>query len=214
MAKEMSEDHVRLLWAAVFYLLALAAQISGYTNVWVAVGLAGFATLFAFVPCWHQASRWHRQRLSRGKRSLEPSHLIWAGAVGAIISIAMMLGGVVWQEYSGPPPAQTAQNTQQKTFTTLGIGTALLPHRETIQWNEIFGTTRAVDLMFALFLDGTGPEDRSIRLQDAFIESASHGDVIHMQVVGTDNPLDEPFPIAGNYSRREGWSRAGCLGRG
>jgi hypothetical protein len=38
MAKEMSEDHVRLLWAAVFYLLALAAQISGYTNVWVAVG--------------------------------------------------------------------------------------------------------------------------------------------------------------------------------
>jgi hypothetical protein len=127
---------------------------------------------------------------------LEPSHLIWAGAVGAIISIAMMLGGVVWQEYSGPPPAQTAQNTQQKTFTTLGIGTALLPHRETIQWNEIFGTTRAVDLMFALFLDGTGPEDRSIRLQDAFIESASHGDVIHMQVVGTDNPLDEPFPIA------------------
>jgi hypothetical protein len=50
--------------------------------------------------------------------------------------------------------------------------------------------------MFALFLDGTGPENSSVKLKDAFIESASEGDVIHMQVVGTDNPLDEPFPIS------------------
>jgi hypothetical protein len=102
--------------------------------------------------------------------------------------------GVVWQQYRGLP-AQPAQDAQQKTVTP-GIGTALLPHRETIQWNELFGTTRTVDVMYALFLDGTGPEDKPIRLQDAFIESASHGDVIQMRVVGTDNPLDEPFPIA------------------
>jgi hypothetical protein len=83
----------------------------------------------------------------------------------------------------------------QKGRVPSGIGIAPLPHRETIQWNEMFGTTRTVDMMFALFLDGTGPNDKSIQLQDAFIESASHGNVIHMQVVGTDNPSDEPFPI-------------------
>src|SRR5262249_47297981 len=37
---------------------------------------------------------------------------------------------------------------------------------------------------------------RSVKLKDAFIESASEGDVIHMQIVGTDNPLDEPFPLS------------------
>jgi hypothetical protein len=125
---------------------------------------------------------------------MAPSHLIWIGAIGAVLSLAILLSGLIWQARTGIS-VQAAQNPQQKTFTP-GIGTPPLPDRQTIQWNEIFGTTRSVDLMFALFLDGKGPESRSVKLKDAFIESASQGDVIHMQVVGTDNPLDEPFPIS------------------
>jgi hypothetical protein len=138
---------------------------------------------------------WHCRRRKDGKPGVEPTQLIWAGAIGAILCIAAMLAGLLWQQHAGAIPVRQGQNgPAQKTFTP-GIGTPPSANRETIQWNEIFGTTRAVDLMFALFLDGTGPENRSVRLRDAFIESASHGDVIHMQVVGTDNPLDEPFPI-------------------
>jgi hypothetical protein len=85
--------------------------------------------------------------------------------------------------------------SQQSVFTP-GIGTPPRPHRDTIQWNEIFGTTRSVDLVFALFLDGTGPESRSVKIKDAFIESALTGDVVHMQVMETDNPLDKPFPLS------------------
>jgi hypothetical protein len=67
---------------------------------------------------------------------------------------------------------------QQPTFTP-GIGTPPDPKRETIQWNEVFGTSRSIDLVFALFLDGTGPADHSVKLKDAYIESASEGDQIH-----------------------------------
>jgi hypothetical protein len=38
--------------AVAFYLLALAAQVSGYTNIRVAVALAGFATLLLAIPLW------------------------------------------------------------------------------------------------------------------------------------------------------------------
>ncbi len=34
-------ERMRLLWAVAFYLLALAAQVSGFTNAWVALILAG-----------------------------------------------------------------------------------------------------------------------------------------------------------------------------
>jgi hypothetical protein len=168
-------------WLANFFANT-ATQIMGVSKIGALI-VAVLAALLGGVY-------WHKQRFKEGKRGVEPSYLIWIGAIGPVISIAVMLAGVVWQQYGGLPTQLT-----QKTLTP-GIGTAPLPHRETIQWNEIFGTTRAVDVMVALFLDGTRPEDKSIRLQDAFIESASHGDVIHMQVVGTDNPLDEPFPIA------------------
>jgi hypothetical protein len=54
--------------------------------------------------------------------------------------------------------------------------------------------SRAVDLVFALFLDGKGPDSKSIKLKDAFLESGITGEVIKMKV-GSTNPLDDTFPI-------------------
>jgi hypothetical protein len=84
----------------------------------------------------------------------------------------------------------------QKTTQTIGIGAPPDPNATTIQWNQIFGTSRAVDLVFALFLDGVGPESRSVKLKDAFLESGITGEVIKMKVAGSDNPLENPFPVS------------------
>jgi hypothetical protein len=52
---------------------------------------------------------------------------------------------------------------------TPGIGTPPDPNSDVVHWNEIFGTTRSVDLVFALFLDGTGPASKPIKLKEAFL---------------------------------------------
>jgi hypothetical protein len=51
----------------------------------------------------------------------EPSHLIWAGAIGAILSLAVLFLGLIWQGYH-TPPIQAAKNIQERTFTP-SIGT-------------------------------------------------------------------------------------------
>ena len=80
---------------------------------------------------------------------------------------------------------------QQPTFTP-ELAHLLIQNVETIQWNEV-GTSRSIDFtVFALLLDGTGPADHSVKLKDAYVESASEGDQIHMQVATTDNPLEQP----------------------
>jgi hypothetical protein len=54
-----------------------------------------------------------------------------------------------------------------------------------MKWNEIFGTTRG-GAMINLFLDGNGPPTKSIKLTDAFLESAITGEVIKTKM-GTPN---------------------------
>lgn len=49
--------------------------------------------------------------------------------------------------------------------------------------------------MVALFLDGKGPDSKSITLKDAFLESGITGEGIKMKV-GSTNLLDDAFPIS------------------
>jgi hypothetical protein len=178
----------RMTWIANWLLSWATNVFAGVTNIFTA-GVMAFAAFALF------AISWHRHQRKTGNSGVDPSHLIWAGTIGALVCLVLVLTGLLWQDYGAALPSTAADNQQQRTFTA-GIGTPPTPHHETIHWNEIFGTTRAVDLVFSLFLDGTGPDDRPVRLKDAYLESASHGDVIHMQIVGTDNPLDEPFLIS------------------
>jgi hypothetical protein len=85
--------------------------------------------------------------------------------------------------------------TSQPSQTTGSPFPSPPPAATTVQWNQIFGTSRAADLVFALFLDGKGPDFKSIKLKDAFLESGITGEVIKMNV-GSTNPLDNTFPIS------------------
>lgn len=81
---------IRYFPSAAFYVLALAAQVSGYTSPTVAIVLAGVATLMLLVPACYHTHGWHKRRLAAGNRGLEPIYVI---AFGLVIA----LGGVVWQ---------------------------------------------------------------------------------------------------------------------
>ena len=64
-----------------------------------------------------------------------------------------------------------------------------------IQWGQTFGTTRSVDLVFALFLDGKGPASKSVKLKDAYLQSGITGEIIKMKV-GSTNPLEDLFSVS------------------
>jgi hypothetical protein len=76
-----------------------------------------------------------------------------------------------------------------------------------VQWNKIFGTSRSVDLVFALFLDGRGPDSKSVKLNNAFLQSGITGEIITMKV-GSENPTVDTFPISeANPIPRKGFIR-------
>lgn len=122
---------------------------------------------------------------------VEPSHLITIGIIGSALFVLIAVVGVVWQ-WRETPAIRTV--TSQPPQTT-GSPFPSPPAATTVQWNQVFGISRAVDLVFALFLDGKGPDFQSIKLKDAFLESGITGEVIKMKV-GSTNPLDNTFPIS------------------
>ncbi|WP_316186353.1 MULTISPECIES: hypothetical protein [unclassified Bradyrhizobium] len=110
---------------------------------------------------------------------------IWLVLGGALL-------GAAFEDYVKPATSQQANRTLQ---TTPSIGYPPDEKATTIQWNQVFGTTRSIDRVFALLLDGRGPAFKSIRLKRAYLESAKTGEVIEMKIAG-ETPVDEAFPIS------------------
>ena len=117
---------------------------------------------------------------------IEPIHII-------LLGLAIAFGGVIWQ-WRAAPSTQIAK-ADSTVQTTPGIGAPPDATIKSIQWNQIFGTTRAIDRVFALMLDGHGPASKSVKLKRAYLESAKTGEVLEMKVAG-ETTLDEPFPIS------------------
>jgi hypothetical protein len=83
-------------WAGA--ILAMAAQISGYTNTAIAIVLLWIAAVFVVIPAWHHARVWYRQRKEMG-RSVRIAPLIVGGIGGIFIFGLFDLGQVAWQFY-------------------------------------------------------------------------------------------------------------------
>lgn len=82
-----------------------------------------------------------------------------------------------------------------RAYSTTALDQAPKPNSNVVQWNTIFGTTRSPDTMIALFLDGHGPDTKSLKMRDAYIESGITGEVIKMRVAAGDDPMTSTFPI-------------------
>jgi hypothetical protein len=90
-----------------FWLLALAAQMSGYTNVAIALALVGVAIFFLLAPVYHHVRKWHEKRRLKG-RALEPNHLILIGVIGTVLFAGIGAAGFIWQYLRGPQPVSGA----------------------------------------------------------------------------------------------------------
>jgi hypothetical protein len=83
----MANEIVEFLPAAAFYLLALAAQVSGYTSPTVAIAIAGVATAMLLIPTIHHSHRWHTLRKSDGRRGLDSWYFIVLAGIVAVAAI-------------------------------------------------------------------------------------------------------------------------------
>lgn len=96
-------DHLKKHTLSIaFYLLAMGAQFSGFSNTYVALGLAAVATLLLATRAGQQAEEWVRNR------KMEPSHLIWVGIIGAVVFVLVLATGALWSLRRGdttPAPA-------------------------------------------------------------------------------------------------------------
>jgi hypothetical protein len=191
-------DRNRFLWAAAFYLLALAAQVSGFTNGWVALGLAAIATMIAAVPSWHHAHEWHEQRVTAGKLALEPWHLIAAGLIGVVVFVAIAIGGVIWQ-FSKP------NVVVERSF---GFAEALQPQkpqplRKRLTSYDVEQRERAIDTILAL-LD---PKLMQISKEGEILNHAIYDDIQNGTAIAAldqyaekaKTAVDEYFQTTGRY---------------
>jgi hypothetical protein len=158
-------------------------------------GMMGWGFAIIFAAWW--AIHWHRQQRAVKKPGMGSWQFISICVVIALTAIAFGAYGLGLRSSADQKQAQAA-NSNQPTITEpqqSAFGFAPRPRDTTIQWKELFGTSRAVDLVFALFLDGKGPASRSVKLKDAYIQSGVTGEIIKMKI-GSTNPLDATFSIS------------------
>jgi hypothetical protein len=81
-------DRIRLALSAAFYLLALAATMSGLISQWFAAVLAVIATALLVWAGYHYAREWHIAKKNDGKQGLDSWYFIAPCLGVAIIAIA------------------------------------------------------------------------------------------------------------------------------
>jgi hypothetical protein len=120
---------MEFLPAAAFYLLALAAQVSGYTSPTVAIGIAGIATAMLLIPAIHHSHRWHLLRKSDGRWGLDSWYFIAPCLVIAMIAVggaAYGLGLRSSAPTAGVSAAAATSNSREEflknTAVTIGLG--------------------------------------------------------------------------------------------
>ena len=84
---------------AFFYLLALTAQMSGYTSPPIAILLAIIGTLWLL---GHWMHKWHQRRTTAGKAGVDPSYVIAWCLIGATILLAVASGTYTWIHFYTP----------------------------------------------------------------------------------------------------------------
>jgi hypothetical protein len=94
------------------WCIAMAAQMSGYTNTAIALGLIGLAVFVLVAPAIHHAHAWHKRRKEAGLRSVDHAHLLFIGLGGIILFAGIALAGVILQPRGKPLTGQEASAPQ------------------------------------------------------------------------------------------------------
>lgn len=94
---ENKKSHAAGFWAAIFFLVESALQVSGITNLPLAVMLWGIAGVLFLYWLGHTLNN-RREKHGKPRLNLEPSHLIIFGLIGAALCLVIVAGGYVWQQ--------------------------------------------------------------------------------------------------------------------
>ncbi len=186
---------VRILeWfpSGAFYILALAAQVSGYTSPIVALLLAAFGTLMLLIPACYHARHWHKRRIEGGRRSVEPTHLLVIGLVGIVVFAVISLGAVIWQ-YS-----ISSRSTESETITVTVQTTPSTPTKDA---NKLIGNI-GPDIPETI----AARMARIIQLKELITEANrakqeidNMGEMLKKGIIN---------PAAAGYAERSGWPSA------
>jgi hypothetical protein len=91
--------------AAFLYLLAMAAQVSGYASPTIAILLAMAGTIWLI---GHWVHKWHLRRITAGKAGVDPSRIIAVCLVGAALLLMGAAGTYIWQQFLSRAASQEA----------------------------------------------------------------------------------------------------------
>lgn len=89
--------------AIAFWLLALAAQMSGYTNAAIALALMGGAAFFLIAPVYHYGTKWHNERKSRSMAGFDSLYFIVPTIAVGVIALAIGMFGLGLRSAKTPP---------------------------------------------------------------------------------------------------------------
>jgi len=158
--------------AIAFWLLALAAQLSGYTSAAVALGLVGLALFFLVAPACHHLHKWYVDR--RG--TMGGAHIVLLiGIAGTWLFLTIALGAAAWVVWHGQGFAigssAIAGNADDGPMQGYKGGIVME------------GGPLSRLNVFSLKFRGVNVSQKEVQLKDASIISAVNGTKIPLEII-------------------------------
>jgi hypothetical protein len=171
--------------AAGLWLLAMAAQLSGYSNAAAALFLAGLAALFLVAPGYHHVAAWFKKRATQGSTVSNAQMIILASLAGIWLFMTIGLGAAAWM-------AATARGFAIGQ-SAIGVGAKedegpMVWYRGPIIEGAAYGRN-----LFSLTFRGSNISQKEVELRSASIISAINGTKIQLEIIaqGESVPLNQ-----------------------
>jgi hypothetical protein len=168
--------------SACLWLLALAAQFSGYTNTALALFLSGLALLAAVVAAPYYFAMWGKEQGLPALTTIQVIVLIGIG--GAWLFITLTLAAIGWSIWRGEGLTGGTVVTHKQEEGPLGWFYAPL---------EMEGGALQQRNVFALMFHGTNVSQKEVHIKKATITSAIKGTELSLEIVASNEvvPLDQ-----------------------
>jgi hypothetical protein len=165
--------------AIAVWLVALAAQISGFTSVAIALGLIGLAAFFLIAPTSHHVRAWHRRRViaAGGQKVLSlPQIFLLIGLVGTWLFVTVGLSAAAWMIWTGQGSAVGSPSTGGNTDE----GPMQWFRNLTLEGGPLRGGGLNV---FSLKFRGVNISQKEVELKSASIISAINGTKLPLEII-------------------------------
>jgi hypothetical protein len=203
-------DKIRFGWSAAFYLLALAATMSGLVSKTGALVLALIGTAFLFWATFHYLRAWHSAKKISGRRGLDSWYFIVACAVMAILGIAGAAYGIGLRSSAVPvrdEAAKPQQSSPTGSASVEGVGVALPPAKynkaQIGKILEAISTFHSILIRMdrtLVFADGITGSLEGIIAQDGYMAFLKRMDDFRLMYLSPGGDFDKAYEDFSLYS--------------